>query len=58
MSEYEVVIVKAAVITVMATSPKTARLIAQNKLDGYHGYSEYANDGWEVEREIEPEVKK
>lgn len=53
--EFEVMIVKSAVLTVRAVSPEEAVRVAEWTLNGERGYSEYAQNGWEVDYDCEPE---
>ncbi len=53
--EYEVLIVRSAVLNVRAVSSKEAVMIAEQTLKGERGYSEYSLSGWEVDWDCEPE---
>jgi hypothetical protein len=53
--EFEVVIVKSAVLRVRAINREEALRVAQWTLNGERGYSEYAQDGWEIDYDCEVE---
>jgi len=48
MSTYEVLIEKTATIQVDAENEHDAYVKANDILEGRSGYSEYAQDGWEI----------
>ncbi len=56
--EFEIVIVKSVVLRVRAVSEGEAIMIAEQTLDGRREYSEYTNDGWEVDYDCEPKRTK
>ena len=56
MKTYEVLIEKTATIQVEAKNEHEAYLAANDILEGRDGYSEYAQDGWEVVLENIEEV--
>jgi hypothetical protein len=53
--EFEVVILRSAVLRVRAVSAREAKMIAEQTINGKRGYSEYALDGWEIDHDCEPE---